>query len=323
MTPSHYFLPLCLAGAMLSTACVSTSGPIGTTNTTGNSLRVNIPPPSPLRLPKATVFKGEDRFHQLVKQAERENWRALPIGPRTATVGKALLGTPYINYSLEIDDRIEAPSVNFLGLDCWTFYEIALGFARMLRVKAGDYQPGDLLHMVEVERYRHGVCTGDYLSRMHFLEEVFHDNERRGLSVNPTKSWGGERLQRNIREMSVAWRSYRYLRNNPSLRTRMAEVERKVSALPVYHIPKSRVPAVESRIQTGDIIAISTNWHGSYTSHVGLAYRDNRGVLRFMHATSERSKGRRVILDRSISEYLNESRNRAGIIVSRPLEIGA
>lgn len=39
-----------------------------------------------------------------------------------------------------------------------------------------------------------------------------------------------------------------------------------------------------------------------------------------MHATSERSKGRKVILDRRISDYLAEKSARAGIIVCRPLE---
>jgi hypothetical protein len=110
-------------------------------------------PPFEQRLPMEVVFKGGDKFQRLVKQAQRENWATLPIGERTARVGKALLGTPYVNYTLEIHDRIESPSVNFQGLDCWTFYEISLAFARMLRLKPGDYTPEDLLALVELERY--------------------------------------------------------------------------------------------------------------------------------------------------------------------------
>lgn len=97
------------------------------------------------RLPMEVVFKGGEKFQRLIKQAQRENWAALPIGERTARVGKALLGTPYVNYTLEIHDRIESPSVNFQGLDCWTFYEVSLAFARMLRLKTSDYTPEDLL----------------------------------------------------------------------------------------------------------------------------------------------------------------------------------
>ena len=272
------------------------------------------------RLPMSVIFKGREKFDQLVKRAKRENWAALPIGERTATVGKALLGTPYVNYTLEIDDRIESPSVNFNGLDCWTFYEVSLGFARMLKVKDGDYRPEDLLALIELERYRGGRCNGEFLSRMHFLEEVFADNSARGLSVNPTKDLGGVRLSRQIREMTVMWKSYRYLRNNPELLPGMARIQDEASALPVCHIPKNRVASIESQLRTGDIIAITCKDSGSYTSHVGIAVRKPDGT-HFMHATSRRSAGRKVILDCRISDYLKRSDDHFGIVVYRPLDV--
>ena len=58
-------------------------------------------------LPMSTVFKGRPTFDRLVERAERENWRALPIGERTVRVGLALAGTPYQGYTLEIDNRVE------------------------------------------------------------------------------------------------------------------------------------------------------------------------------------------------------------------------
>ena len=79
------------------------------------------------RLPFGTVFKGQDQFNRLVAKAKAGNWKALPIGERTAAVGQALVGTRYKHFTLEIDNRIESPSVNFQGVDCWTFFEIALG----------------------------------------------------------------------------------------------------------------------------------------------------------------------------------------------------
>jgi hypothetical protein len=42
-----------------------------------------VTPPSPLRLPLKTVFKGEARFQALVVQAQREQWLRLPLGART------------------------------------------------------------------------------------------------------------------------------------------------------------------------------------------------------------------------------------------------
>jgi hypothetical protein len=281
----------------------------------------SVTPPCPLRLPLPTVFKGDAKFHALVAKAERENWRNLALPQRTIRVARELVGTPYVNYSLEIDDRIESPSVNLAGMDCWTYYENALAFARMLRYKPGPYKPEDMLHMIEVERYRNGTCNGHYLSRMHHLEEVFHDNQRRGLATNITpRIPGAVRIQREIREMTVQWKAYRYLKSNPSLIEPMGRIESLVSKLPVYHVPKAKVAGIEKYLQDGDICAITTNGPNGYTSHVGLIMRVKDRAY-FCHATSDRDKGRMTIIDRPIADYLNGSSKHAGIVVCRPNEL--
>jgi hypothetical protein len=281
----------------------------------------SVTPPSAPRLPLRTVFRGERRYQTLMARAERENWRRLPLGQRTVRFGLAMLGVPYVNYSLEVDDRIESPVVNLDGMDCWTFYENALGMARLLTYKPGPYTQQDLLHMIELERYRGGRCTGSYLSRMHHLEEVFYDNQRRGLATNITPNLpGAQRLRREIREMTVQWKSYRYLRNNRGLIPEMGRIESRVSKLPVYHVPKAQVRGVERLLQDGDICAITSTWQGGYTSHVGLIVRRGDRAW-FMHATSERSKGRRMVLDKPISDYLAESSSRAGIVICRPRDL--
>jgi len=280
-----------------------------------------VPAPTKPRLPLTTVFKGESKFQAVVAKAERENWRKLPIGERTVRVARELIGAPYTNYSLEVDDRIESPVVNLLGMDCWTFYENSLAISRMLAYKPGPYKPEDMLHMVEIERYRNGVCTGNYLSRMHHLEEVFYDNQRRGYALNITpRIPGAVRLSREIREMTVQWKSYRYLKNNPSLVEPMGRIEAQVSKLPVYHIPKAKVRDAEKYLQNGDVCAITSNWKYGYTSHVGLIVR-LKGRAYFTHATSDRDKGRMTIIDRPITDYLNGSSKHAGIIVCRPFDI--
>src|SRR5437879_10165636 len=98
------------------------------------------------RLPFKTVFKGQAQFNRLVSQAKDNNWKSLPIGERTAAVGQALTGTRYKSYTLEIDNRIESPSVNFSGLDCWTFFETSLAFARMLNEPEENCSPENFLH---------------------------------------------------------------------------------------------------------------------------------------------------------------------------------
>ena len=279
-----------------------------------------VPPPSPPRLPMATVFKGGARFEALVAQAQREQWLRLPLGARTVRVARAMIGVPYTNFTLEVHDRIESPVVNLEGMDCWTFYENALGFARMLRYKPGPYHPQDLLHMIELERYRGGRCTGCYLSRMHHLEEVFHDNQRRGLAVNLTPRLpGAQMLRREVREMTVAWKSYRYLRNNRALIPEMAKVEARVSGLPVHHVPKAAARRAEAYLRDGDICAITTNWKYGYTSHVGIIIKV-RDRAYFMHATSDRDKGRMTVIDRPITDYLEGSAKHAGMVICRPLD---
>jgi hypothetical protein len=272
------------------------------------------------RLPFSTVFRGQDQFNRLVGKAKLENWAALPIGERTAVVGQALVGTRYKHFTLEIDNRIESPSVNFQGMDCWTFFEIALSFARMLNEPESNWTPERLLHYIEIDRYRSGECTGEYLSRLHYLEDWLYDNDRRGLVEDLTRSLGGRSVPHSAREMSVGWRHYRYLAANRSLLGPLARMEANVSSRPLYEIPKNRVAGIEPKLRSGDVIGIiSRDRNGLYsTAHVGLALRTNDGVLHFMHASSPGNSGR-VIVDAQPSKYLYRYRTDSGILVARPL----
>jgi hypothetical protein len=273
-------------------------------------------------LPMGTIFKGEAKFRAMVKKAGSEQWFALPIGERIIKAAEELRGTPYENFTLEIDDHIESPSVNLNGLDCWTFFETCLGFARMIGKPEKSYRPEDLLHEIEFTRYRGGTCSGNYLERIHYLAEWFFENDARGTARHLTPSLpGATRIyDRKISEMTVLWKSYRYLRNNPELRGPMAETEARVAALPVYQIPKSKVAAIEPQLQNGDVIGIATKYDGGFCSHVGLARRTDDGVMRFMHASRNYKK---VVVDSSISEYLAEFSAHSGILVGRPLEVSA
>jgi hypothetical protein len=271
------------------------------------------------RLPFGTVFKGRENFDRLVSKARGENWKSLPIGERTAAVGQALLGTRYKHFTLEIDNRIEAPSVNFQGMDCWTFFEISLAFARMLEEPEGDWTPETLLRYIETDRYRSGQCTGDYLSRLHYLEDWLVDNDRRGLVNDLTPELGGVTVPHSAREMSLGWKHYRYLKSNRSLLKPLAQMEARVSSHPLYQIPKNRVAKIESKLRSGDIIGIiSRDRSGLYsTSHVGLALRTSDG-LHFMHASSPSNSGK-VVVDARLSSYLARYRTDSGILVARPL----
>jgi hypothetical protein len=272
------------------------------------------------RLPFGTVFKGQDQFNRLVAKAKAGNWKALPIGERTAAVGQALIGTRYKHFTLEIDNRIESPSVNFQGMDCWTFFEIALSFARMLNEPESNWTPERLLHYIEMDRYRGGECTGEYLSRLHYLEDWLYDNNRRGLVEDLTRDLGGRSVPHSAREMTAGWRHYRYLAANRSLLGPLARMEANVSSRSLYEIPKDRVAGIESKLRSGDIIGIISRDRGGLrsTAHVGLALRTSDGVLHFMHASSPSNYGR-VVVDSQLSKYLYRYRSDSGILVARPL----
>lgn len=268
-------------------------------------------------LPLARTFIGQEKFNTLLAKAVAGEWRKLPPGQRMARIAEDLRGIPYVGYTLEIDDKVECPSVNFRGLDCWTFFEAVLCFSRMLERARRTWTPQDLLREIQWTRYRAGTCTGNYLERIHYLNEWFIDNEARGNLTDITRQLGGaERLTGRLsREMTVLWKSYRYLKHNPDLRAGMAKIEAQVNQLPVFYIPKSRVAGIESKLAPGDIAGIVTNQQGGVCSHVGLIVRDTDGKSRFMHASANYKK---VVVDNTLSAYLNAFKSHAGVIIARP-----
>jgi len=272
-------------------------------------------------LPMETVFQGRARFENLISQikGKAERLRALPIGERVAWFGQVFVGTPYKGFTLEIDDRIEAPSVNLNGLDCWTFFEVALAMARMVDRPVEEWTAEMMLRYIEMDRYWGGSCDGTYLSRLHYLEDWLHDNADRGLIRDLTRSLGGVNVSNAATEMTNNWKKYRYMRNNPEFRAGISELESRLRRQPLAMIPKSKVRDIEDRLQNGDIIGIIGKDGERYgTSHVGLAYRGADGVLRFMHASAPSNYGK-VVIDMRLSDYLAKFRTHAGILVGRPV----
>lgn len=270
-------------------------------------------------LPLAVTCKGQEKFYALAERAVKEQWAIKPIGQRMAFIAASLRGTAYVGFTLEIDDKIECPSANFTGLDCWTFFETVMGFARMLETPREKYLPEHLLAEIEWTRYRGGKCTGDYLERIHYLNEWFLDNHARGNINDITRMLGADipLKGRLSREMTVLWKSYRYLKNNPELRPKMAALEAKINELPVHYIPKTKVKGIEPQLRNGDIIGIVSGGQGGVCSHVGLILRPQTdSAAHFMHASSNYKK---VTVDLTISEYLALYKSDIGILVARPL----
>ena len=71
------------------------------------------------------------------------------MSARIVKAAKELEGLPYKSYTLEIHNNIESSSVNFTGMDCWTFFETSLVFCRMLETPQTSYSPHDFLAQIE------------------------------------------------------------------------------------------------------------------------------------------------------------------------------
>jgi hypothetical protein len=260
-------------------------------------------------------FSGQEAFNKLVDRAEDGRWRQMPIGRMIGEIGLALRGTPYVGNTLELYEDKEVCSVNLLGLDCVTFFESALDFARML--KHGEKSASALMAQVGYTRYRGGHMT-DYASRLHYTTDWFYDNEEKHVVVNVTRELpGAVRFTSPVNFMSTHPDSYKQLKANPKLVPVIAEVERRINARKMWYVPKDKVKAAEGKLQTGDIVGITTTIAGIDCSHTGLCYRDEKGVLRFLHASLTKKQ---VTLDDELSTYLASVSKHTGIMVVRPVE---
>jgi hypothetical protein len=274
------------------------------------------PVPVPGRNRDPHAFTGQEAFEQLLALARERAWSRLPIGERMGAIGMALRQTPYVDATLELYEDREVCSVNLRGLDCWTFFESALGFARMLG--RGGRTPEALLAEVTFTRYRGGQLT-DYASRLHYMSDWFVDNEHKRVVRLITRELpGAARFTRRVSFMSRHPEAYRQLTANPDLVRKIARVEARINAREMDYVPKDKVAEAQPRLMTGDIVGITTGIDGLDSAHAGLGYRDEKGVLRLLHASTTRKA---VILDDALATYLARVSTHTGIMVARPLEV--
>jgi N-acetylmuramoyl-L-alanine amidase-like len=264
----------------------------------------------------AKVFEGPEVFDRLVTHARERRWSELPIGARIGAIGMALRQTPYVASTLELYDDREVCSVDFRGLDCVTFFELALAFARML--KRGERTQDALLSEVTFLRYRGGQLT-DYASRLHYLSDWFWDNQAKGVARLITQELpGAARFTRRVSFMSTHPAAYRQLKASPEQLAKIALSEAEINARATYYVPKEKVATAQWLLATGDIVGVTTTIEGLDCAHSGLCYRDEAGVPKLLHASTTRNA---VILDEDLATYVASVRTHSGIMVARPLEV--
>jgi hypothetical protein len=267
---------------------------------------------------KLEAFKGGDVFERILAKALEEKWARLPIGDAIGRIAKELEGTRYVGFTLELSKDHEVCSVNLAGLDCVTFFEDTLGFARML--KKGGRTPADLLAEVTFTRYRGGVL-GDFTSRLHYTTDWFVDNEaKKVVKILAPELPGAAPFTQKVGIMSQKSQNYRQLAAHPELVPKIKQFEEDINARPLKFIPMDKLAGVEPLLKTGDIVGVATSESGIDIAHTGLVYRDREGVPHFMDASSARKNMKVTIEPGPISGALKWSQKLTGAMFARPLE---
>lgn len=278
---------------------------------------VPVRPAHSSRKPKPAVeihFTGKHAFARLLGDAHKDDWANEKIGDLAATVGLSLIDTPYVSHTLDHSADHEYCIVDLQGLDCVTFVESSLALART--IKMGLDKRADLAGQVIGFRYRNGKCNG-FCSRLHYLSDWFYDNARRGLIEPYTASLpGAVEVKKKICLMSERPYDYLQLRKHPEWIPIIAKWEKAISARPLCYLPKAKIASDEQYMKSGDVVAITTSAGILDCAHTGLCYRDGKGVLRFLHASSKHKK---VTLDEELAVYLGKNRDFTGVMLAHPL----
>ena len=237
-----------------------------------------------------------------------------PIGDVIAEIGRSFIGTNYVAHTLEKGKK-ETLVINLTGLDCTTFLENDLVFARCIKEKKTTFK--DYENELKKVRYRNGKIKG-YPSRLHYFSDWIFNNEKKGIVKNISKEIGGSKIKFNVDFMSTHPQDYKQLKEHPKFIPIIKKQEEKINSRVYYYIPKSKVAKVEKGIHNGDLIAITSNVKGLDINHVGIAVKKKDGRIHFMHAPDVGYKVQ--ITPEPLADYLMKFKKDTGIIVLRALE---
>jgi hypothetical protein len=243
-----------------------------------------------------------------------KNLQTKPIGDVIVEVGKSFIGTDYVAHTLEVDGD-ERLVINLTGLDCNTFLEYALVFAR--NIKQGKTTFDDYKNELILIRYRGGKID-QYPSRLHYFTDWIYDNSKKAVIKDITKSIGGELLKLDLSFMSSHPQYYKHLKENPDFIPIIKQQEEEINKRKYYFIPQEKIADAENKIKDGDLLAFTSTVKGLDVNHVGIAVRLDDGRIHVLHAPNV---GYQVEISKlPLAEYVMEIEKDSGIIVARALE---
>ena len=248
------------------------------------------------------------------KMAESINLKSKPISDVLASIGESFIGTEYKAYTLETEEH-EKLVVNLTGLDCTTFLENTIVFARLIKKDSTTFE--NFLKELTLIRYRDGIIN-TYTSRLHYFSDWIFNNVKKNIIKDITMELGGVPLNFYLDYMSSHPILYKQLKETPSFIPIMQNQEYSINKRTYFYIPKDRVRFVEDKLKEGDLIAFTSSVKGLDINHVGIAIKQKDGRIHMLHAPQTDTKVQ--ITKYPLSDYILKLNKDTGIIVLRVLE---
>jgi len=243
-----------------------------------------------------------------------KNLKLKPINEVIVEVGRSFIGTEYLAHTLEVDGE-ERLVINLTGLDCNTFLEYVLVFARNIKRDKTTFD--DFKNELILIRYRDGKID-KYPSRLHYFTDWIYDNSKKAIVEDITKKIGGELLKLNLSFMSDNPQYYKHLKENPEFIPIIKKQEKEISKRDYFFVPQEKIAETEDKIKEGDLLAFTSTVKGLDVNHVGIAVRLDDGRIHLLHAPNIGYKVQ--ISELPLSEYVMKIDRDSGIIIVRVLE---
>ncbi|MDF2157223.1 N-acetylmuramoyl-L-alanine amidase-like domain-containing protein [Algoriphagus sp. CAU 1675] len=255
------------------------------------------------------TLESREKLEAVLQQLSQEDHSKKTVQNLTLEIGKIFLQTPYVEKTLELPGE-EKLVINLMGLDCTTYVESVLALARISKKKLFSFE--DFERELELIRYRQGKNAG-YPSRLHYFSDWMYQNQKKRILKDITQEIGGISYPNHPSFMSENPQFYPQLANAAYVE-QLKKTEKEISKRAYYFIPKAEINALESKIESGDLIAITTSISNLDMVHVGIAIKKD-GRIHLMHASSK--NGEVEISAMPLHDYLAGNRSQSGIMVSR------
>jgi len=226
-------------------------------------------------------------------------------------IGRLFINKPYKAETLENPGK-EKLIVNVSCFDCTTFVETVLTLTKC--AADGKLSRSEFRKNLKLIRYRQGKIDG-YSSRLHYFIDWLRDNEKKKILKDISRQFHAIAQRKKINYMTLNRTSYPALKNEFEFR-KMRLVEKSLSRKVFHIISKDKVSQKKTKINNGDVIALTTKDEGLDVAHAGFAIWQG-GKLHLLHASSKESGV--VISKKTLMTYLKSNKKFTGIIVARPL----